>query len=149
MVTYSGFSTQEVEQQQNYVVYGRSGAPGTITQPPILRKKFKLTDEQLIMRDFINAFNIKQGDKVGQPGYGTTLWEFLFDPNSTDNVAAIENEVRRVASLDSRILLNTVTAYAYENGVLIEVEMAFQPFNNAIQFGFYLDRASGTAQAMM
>lgn len=73
MAVYTGFSTQDVEQFQNYIVYGRSGVPGTITQPPILRKKFKLTDEQLIMRDFINAFNIKQGDKVDH-----RLTELLF-----------------------------------------------------------------------
>lgn len=149
MATYVGFSTQELELSKSLISYGKSGVPGTITQPPTIRKKFRLTDEQLVLRDFLNSFNIKQGDKVGQPDYGTNIWDFVFEANTTDNAAAIESEVRRVASLDSRILLNNVTTYVYENGVLIEVEIAFQPFNNALKFGFYLNTSTGVAEAMM
>ena len=33
---------------------------------------------------FINALNISQGQLPGKPGYGTTLWSFIFDPNTAD-----------------------------------------------------------------
>jgi phage baseplate assembly protein W len=113
-----------------------------------LGKKFSLVDEQLVLRDFINGFNIKQGNKVGQPGYGTTIWDYVFDPNTENILSSIEDEVKRVASLDSRIVLNQVTAYSYENGILIELQMSFQPFNNLVQTGFYLNKTSGMAESM-
>lgn len=146
MPIYNGFSTIDSDQPRTVVRNGIDGGIGTITQQPYLGKKFRLTDEQLVLRDFLNSFNIKSGDKVGQPAYGTNIWDYVFDPNVGETLNAVENEVRRLANLDSRIVLNTVTAYSHENGILIEVQMAFQPFNNAISFGFYLNRSSGSAE---
>ena len=42
-------------------------------------KKFTLTDFELIKRDLLNAFNIRQGQLPGRPGYGTVLWDYLFE----------------------------------------------------------------------
>ena len=42
-------------------------------------KKFTLTDFPLIQRDLLNAFNIRQGELPGRPGYGTTIWVFLLE----------------------------------------------------------------------
>lgn len=148
MPTYRGFSTLDTDMSRTFVRSGIDGGVGTITQQPYLGKKFSLTDEQLVLRDFLNSFNIKSGDKVGQPAYGTNIWDYVFDPNVGETVSAVEDEVRRLAALDSRIILNTVTAYSHENGILIEVQMAFQPFNNAIAFGLYLNRGTGAAEVV-
>jgi phage baseplate assembly protein W len=149
MPTYIGFSTIDVDQSRNVIQYGKDGGTGTITQRPYLGKKFTLTDEQLVLRDFINSFNIKQGDKVGQPEYGTKIWAYVFDPNTQTLITDIENEVKRIAAADSRIILDTVTAYTHENGILIEIQMTFQPFNNLIQFGFYLNKSTGVAESFV
>lgn len=149
MPIYNGFSTQEINQQNTLIQYGIDGGVGTTTQSPRITKKFRLVDQQLVLRDFLNSFNIKQGDKVGQPQYGTTIWDYIFDPNIDDVLESVETEIKRVASLDARIILNSATAYSWENGILIEVEMAFQPFNNPIEFGLYLDKNSGIATAIL
>lgn len=108
-------------------------------------KKFTLTDSALVIQDFINALNIRQGSKVGQPQYGTTLWNYLFDPNTLDIQGAIENEIRRVASLDPRIILNSVVAFPQENGILVEVEIAIQLFNVPLTVTVFLDQQSRQA----
>ena len=149
MATYYGFSTQEINVKRSLTQYGQDSGVGTITQQPKIGKKFRLVDEQLVLRDFLNAFNIKQGNKVGQPDYGTNIWDYVFDPNVSEVISSIEQEVRRVASLDTRIILNDIAAFPWENGVLIEVQMAFQPFNNPVEFGFLLDKQSQTAQAVL
>jgi phage baseplate assembly protein W len=148
MATYIGFSTQEINQRRSLTQYGQDGV-GTITQQPKIGKKFRLVDEQLVLRDFLNAFNIRQGDKVGQPDYGTTIWDYVFDPNVGEVTSNIEEEVRRIANLDSRIVLNQVTAYTWDNGILVEIQMNFEPFNNSLEFGLYLDKESGIARAVM
>jgi phage baseplate assembly protein W len=116
--------------RENTIVYG---------------KKFKMVDEQLVIQDFINALNIPLGQKVGQPGYGTTLWSFVFEPNTADTTRQIEAEIRRIASLDPRIVLNTVTVYSQEHGILVEVEMAITPYNQPLVLNVFFDQQANAA----
>ena len=125
MPTYKGFSTIGVNQSLSLVRPGVYGGVGTLTTPPRLGRKFALYDENLVIRDLLNALSIKQGDKVGQPTYGTTLWSYLFEPSTEETQQVIQDEIRRVISLDPRIILNSVGVFVQENGILIQVEMAF------------------------
>ena len=118
---------------------------GTVTTPIFgsIVQKGKLAAWAFL--DFVNALNIQQGEKVGNPGYGTTLWSFVFEPNTADVQFQLENEIRRVASLDPRMILNSVKAYPQDNGILLEVEMAVAPFNNAFQLSVFFNNATNTA----
>lgn len=132
MATYIGFSSINANKpRSSNVRTGNNGGFGSITQAINPGKKFKLVEDSLVIQDFVNAFNIRQGQKVGQPGYGTTLWDFVFDQNDLTTQQRIQTEVQRVASLDPRVILNSVSTYPQENGVLIEVEIAVAPFNQA------------------
>lgn len=144
MPIFIGFSTQDVNQPRTIETTGAFGGPGTTmpTQPRI-GKKYRLTDQRLVIRDLINALSIKQGDKVGQPTYGTTMWSYVFEPNISENREAMETEIRRVVGLDSRILLNNVAMNHQENGVMFELEVAFQPFNQPMTLGLLMERSSG------
>lgn len=140
MPQYVGFSTILANQPRTTnAPAGNDGGVGGITRPVITGKKFRLVDQPLVVQDFLNALNIQQGQKVGQPEYGTTLWSFVFEPNTSDVQFKLETEVRRVASLDPRMVLNTVSAYPQENGILIEIEMAVAPFNQVQMISVFLD----------
>lgn len=145
MPIFTGFSTQNVNvpSQPKF----QPGVDGGIGQINVIGygKKFKLTDEQLVIQDFINALNIPMGQKPGQPSYGTTLWSFVFEPNVADVQVQIQNEVRRMAKLDPRITLGNVKAYPQDNGILIEAEMAITPFNEAKTLSIYFDQAASKA----
>lgn len=132
MATYIGFSTKNANKpRSSNLRTGNNGGFGSVTQSINPGKKYRLVEDSLVVQDFINAFNIRQGQKVGQPGYGTTLWDFIFDQNDLTTQQRIQTEVQRVASLDPRIILNTVSVYPQDNGILIEVEIAVAPFNQA------------------
>lgn len=148
MPTYLGFSTIEIDQPRVSQRPGVFGGIGTITTQPRSGRRYSLTDQQLVIRDLLNALSIKQGDKVGQPTYGTTLWSYVFEPATDDVRNQIETEVRRVISLDPRIVLNSVGAYSQENGFLLQIEMAFSPFNQAVSIGFFLNRYDGSIQQL-
>jgi phage baseplate assembly protein W len=146
MPQYIGFSTINANKPKTTnAPTGRDGGVGNMVSPVIYGKKYKLTDAKLVVQDFINALNIRQGEKVGQPQYGTTLWSFVFDPNTADVQFQLENEIRRVATLDPRLQLNYVKAFPQDNGILIEVEMAVTPFNNAFVLGVFLNSVNNTA----
>lgn len=146
MAVYVGFSTQRFNLPKNEsITVGIDGGSGSLTQPIQIGKKFRLIDEQLILQDFINALNIPQGSKPGKPSYGTTIWTFVFEPNTPDMQFQLESEVRRVASQDPRLILNSVIAYPQENGILLEVEVAVSPFNNSGQLQIFFDQQSNSA----
>ena len=146
MATYVGFSTVNADKPRtvNPPPAIDNQANG-ITNPIVFGKKFKLTDEQLVIQDLVNALNIRRGEKVGQPSYGTTLWDFVFEPNTADVQVEIQNEVRRVASLDPRITINTIRAFPKENGILIEVQLSINPFNNAGDLALFFNSQTNTA----
>jgi phage baseplate assembly protein W len=146
MPQYYGYSSINANKPKTTnAISGVDGGPGGIRQPIYWGKKFTLVDEQLVIQDFINAFNIRQGTKVGKPGYGTTMWDFVFEPNTADLVQAIQTEVRRVASADPRIEIANISVYPKENGILIELEMAVTPFNQAQLISVFLNQQTGTA----
>lgn len=147
MPNYIGFSTKNVNVPRPSTTYnqGVDGGTGSILQPIKFNQKFKIVDQPLVITDFVNALNIRQGEKVGKPEYGTTLWSFIFEPNTADVQFQLENEIRRVASQDPRLILNSVKAYPQENGILLEVEIAVSPFNQAQLLNVFFNNATNTA----
>lgn len=147
MPNYIGFNTQDINvcRPSSRFNAGVDGGVGSIVQPVTSGNSFKLTDTQLVIRDFLNALNIRQGEKVGKPEYGTTLWSFVFEPNTADVQFQLENEIRRVANQDPRIILNTVKAYPQNNGILLEVEFAVSPFNQAQTLNVFFNSSTNTA----
>lgn len=147
MATYIGFSTIGANQPKTTnTSVGNNGGVGGIVKSLNTGKKFKLVDSQLVIRDFLNAINIRQGQKVGQPQYGTTLWDFIFEPNTLDVQYALETELKRIVSLDPRIIFNSVKVYPQENGILTEIEFAISPFNQAqlLNVFFNMNKNSAT-----
>jgi hypothetical protein len=59
----------------------------------------------------------------------------------------IENEVRRVASQDPRVAIDTLEIYEQENGILVELQVSVTPYNNQVQLGLFFDRQTGTVSA--
>jgi len=148
MTTYVGFSTINANKPKTTLSNpGIDGGTGSTLQPIIAGKKFRLTDAPLVIQDLLNALNIRQGEKVGQPAYGTTLWSFIFEPNDADTQFRIQSEIQRVVAQDPRLVLNTVKAYPQDNGILVEVELAVAPFNNAQILNVFFDNLTNTAVA--
>lgn len=146
MPQYIGFSTINADKPKTTnAPIGTDGGPGGVLQSVNSGKKFKLVDEQLVIQDFINALNIRQGQKVGNPGYGTTLWDFVFEPNTADVQFQLQNEIRRVASLDPRLQIDYLRAYPQENGILLELQVAVVPFNSATLLSVFFNANTNSA----
>lgn len=146
MATYLGFSTQNAcNPKTTNMLSGSAGGPGGIRRGISWGNKFSLTDAQLVIQNFVNALNIRLGTKVGQPGYGTRLWDFIFEANNTPTQVDIQNEVRRVANQDPRLQIAELVTYSSENGILLEMQCAILPFNQPIATKISLNRATQRA----
>jgi hypothetical protein len=102
-------------------------------------KKFTLTDFELIKRDLLNAFNIRQGQLPGRPAYGTVLWDFLFENQLEELQNSIVIEVQRVAGGDPRIYISDTQVFPQENGILLEIELQVIPSDNAERLSIFFD----------
>lgn len=146
MPTYIGFSTINANKPKTTTALpGVDGGTGGIVQPIIMGKKFRLVDVPLVVQDLVNALNIRKGEKVGQPDYGTDIWNYIFEPNDADTQFKIQNEIQRIANNDPRLIVNTVKSYVQENGILLEVELAVAPFNDASILNVFFNNLTNTA----
>jgi phage baseplate assembly protein W len=108
-------------------------------------KYFTLTDFELIKRDLLNAFNIRQGEVVGLPWYGTTLWDNLFENQTQDTIQAVYNEVQRVAGGDPRIYISSIEVFPQQNGLLIQLELTVVPSTTAQRLNIFFNQTQRVA----
>jgi phage baseplate assembly protein W len=103
-------------------------------------KKFTLTDFDLIKRDLLNAFNIRQGQLPGRPEYGSTIWGYVFEPQTQKTQNEIIAEIQRVAGGDPRIFISDTQCYPQENGILIQIQVQVIPSKNAQRLAIFFDQ---------
>lgn len=108
-------------------------------------KKFTLIDAELIKRDLANSLNIIQGEMVGKPAYGTTIWSFLFENQTPETMGLILAELQRVAGLDPRIFIQDANVYPQENGVLIELEIKIVSSSQTERLSLFLNQETRRA----
>lgn len=102
-------------------------------------KKFTLVDFELIKRDLANAFNIQQGELPGRPGYGTVIWSYVFENQTTETEQGIMAEIQRVVGGDPRLYVSDATMYPQDNGILIELEVQVVGSTTAERLAIFFD----------
>ena len=108
-------------------------------------KKFTLTDFDLIQRDLLNAFSIRLGELPGRPGYGTSLWDFLFENQVQQLSEQIRAEIQRVAGGDPRLTINDIQVFPQENGILIQLQITVINTTNAEILSIFFDEQTRNA----
>jgi len=108
-------------------------------------KKFTAVDFNLIKIDLLNAFNIRQGELVGRPGYGTVIWNYLFENQTQETQQLIYNEIQRVCAGDPRVYISGIQMFPQENGLLVQVGLAVVPSTNAQLLIIFFDQQQRTA----
>ena len=108
-------------------------------------KKFTLVDFELVKRDLLNAFNIRQGELPGRPQYGTIIWEYLFENQISELQQNIEQEIQRVCGGDPRITVTQLAVYPQNNGFLIQLEVVVRPTTTAEILSIFFDNQQRAA----
>lgn len=103
MITYRGFST-----------YNRY-------------KKFRLTDFELAKQDLFNHFQIRKGEKLMNPNFGTIIWNVLFEPFTEEIKTAIVSDINSVAAYDPRLNVDSVEVTQYDFGIQVALSLTYIP----------------------
>jgi phage baseplate assembly protein W len=106
-------------------------------------ENFGLFDFDLIKQDLLNHFNVRQGERLMNPAFGTIIWDLLFEPLTEEIKYAITQNVNAIINYDPRVQAEQVIVTAYENGIQIECMLTYRPYNirQALQLRF--DTANG------
>jgi len=115
---------------QNYFV-------GFSTVGENLTKTWTHYDIDLIKRDLLNHFNTRVGERVMRPDFGCKIWDYMMEQMTPYMRDFILQEALRVCESDSRVTVNSSNAYAYGNGIRIELTLLYRPYD--VIDTFYVD----------
>jgi phage baseplate assembly protein W len=105
-------------------------------------KKFKLTDLELVKQNLFNHFNIRKGEKLMQPGFGSVIWSMMFEPLNEETKNLIQSDVKKVVGYDPRTKVTNVIITQFDHGVQLDIEMEYLPGNQSDSLRLTFDNAS-------
>ena len=108
------------------------------------KKRFRLTDVDLVKQDLINHFNTRKGEKLMQPDFGSIVWNMLFEPLTDATHQAIVNDVERVVNYDPRVNLTSISIDEQDYGLSISLDLLYVPSNQAVNLSLQFDKNSTT-----
>lgn len=114
--TYKGFSSNEI------------------------KNNFKLYDIDLVKRDLLNHFYIRKGEKLENPNFGTIIWDMLFENFTPEVKELISKDVETIINYDPRIAVQQVSIDSTDQGIRIEAEIIYLPFNINERMVFDFDK---------
>ena len=107
-------------------------------------KKFRITDVELVKQDLINHFNIRKGERVMNPNFGTVIWGMLYEPLDEQTRQIIIDDVKKIVGYDPRLQLTNLTIIEQELGIQIELDLTFLPTNQVTTMSLTFDTNSST-----
>lgn len=111
-------------------------------------RKFRLTDAELVKQDLINHFNIRKGEKLMNPNFGTIIWNVLYDPLTEDLKSIIIADVNQVVSYDPRISVDSVVITEYEQGLQLALTVRYLQTNQTSAMNLQFDNRTKSVTAV-
>jgi phage baseplate assembly protein W len=103
-------------------------------------KNYKLYDIDLVKQDLINHFYIRKGEKLENPEFGTVIWDIIFEQFTEDVKAIIAKDVEDIINYDPRIAVNEVQIDSTDQGIRIQADITYVPFNVNERMTFNFDK---------
>lgn len=103
----------------------------------------ELVDIELIKRDLLNHFHTIKGERVMRPDFGSVIWDMLFEPFDDLVREAVISDARDIISQETRVELNSLDVFEFEQGLRIDIEVTYLPFNVVGTFEVDFDRRNG------
>jgi phage baseplate assembly protein W len=107
-------------------------------------KKFRVTDYELVKQNLINHFNIRKGEKLMNPNFGTIIWNTLFEPLTDEVRKIITDDVKKIAAYDPRVSIDNITITEKDFGIQIELDLTYSGDNQSSTLVLNFDRDSQT-----
>ena len=107
-------------------------------------KRFRLDDFDLVKQDLINNFNIRKGEKLMNPNYGTMIWNVLFEPMTPTLQNLILTDIKTIIGNDPRIETDNIVVTTYLQGIQVQLELRYKLTNQTSALNMQFDQTSKT-----
>jgi phage baseplate assembly protein W len=136
-VTYTSKSTVDQDvQTQKQIFKGFSTQQGEFNDS-------KLYDIELVKQDIFNHFNIRKGEKLENPEFGTNIWQYIFDPLDDQTRQAILDDAQNVVAYDPRVVLDQLELDEYEHGIQVTLSVLYVGYGVGERFNLLFDQNEG------
>jgi phage baseplate assembly protein W len=108
-------------------------------------KKFKVNDFELVKQDLFNHFNIRKGEKLMNPNFGTIIWGLIFDPMTVDLQKVIVDDIKRIVGYDPRISADKIEITEFAQGLQIALTVTYLTENKTAKMLVEFNRDTKTA----
>jgi phage baseplate assembly protein W len=115
MALYNGFST-----------YNRS-------------KHYRITDFELVKQDITNAFNVRKGEKLMNPNFGSIIWNMLYEPLDENTKTVIMQDIKRIIAQEPRVAAENVVVTQYDKGLQVQIDLLYISTNQRDTLGLNFD----------
>jgi phage baseplate assembly protein W len=105
-----------------------------------IKNNFRLYDIELVKRDLLNHFYIRKGEKLENPNFGTVIWDLLFEQFTPEVKELITKDVEQIINYDPRIAVQSVAIDTTDQGIRIQAEIVYIPFNVNERMVFDFDK---------
>jgi phage baseplate assembly protein W len=106
-------------------------------------KRYRLTDFELAKQDLYNNFNIRRGEKLMNPAYGTIIHDMVFEPFDADTKNKILNDINKIIGSDPRIAAENVSVIQAEQGFQVELDLIYIKTNERDTLKIEYNRSIG------
>ena len=106
------------------------------------KNNFKLYDIELVKRDLMNHFYIRKGEKLENPNFGTIIWDMLFENFTSEVRRLITEDVEQIINYDPRVKVNALTIDTTDQGIRIQADIVYLPFNVNERMTFDFDKTN-------
>jgi phage baseplate assembly protein W len=110
--------------------------------------KFRLTDFDLVKQDIINNFQIRKGEKLMNPDFGTIIWNIIHEPLTEDLKAVIISDIKTIAAYDPRVSIDNVVITEYSQGIQVELQLRYVQTNQVNVMELQFDNETSTLSAV-
>lgn len=102
---------------------------------------YKLYDIDLIRQDILNQFNIRKGERVMIPEFGTIVWNALFEPLTDELKFTLAKDIERIVNSEPRVKAEKISVTEYQQGLQFDIELIYLDYNIAEQIGLKFDQS--------
>ena len=100
----------------------------------------KLHDIELAKQDLINHFHTKKGERVMSPGFGSMIWQLMFEPWNDTTEEAVKEDCINIVANDPRWRLEGVNTYSSDNALSVQLRLFYQPTDQLEVMALEFDR---------
>lgn len=104
-----------------------------------------ITDNDLIVQDFLNHLSIRKGEKLHNPNFGSIIWNRLFDPLTPALKLEIKNDIDNIIAYDPRfnVVSQTVVQESPDGrGLLLNFSLSFATDNKVADLQVLFDKSA-------